>query len=196
MCITYHISTVRWPLPELIFDWSIRNVGGLETLRPSKLWLPLLENIFQCIFQRKLLQIICCTYEDFGGRFPDSGLTLRLTPIAGEWHEASSMWNGNGTFSWFWMWMSSIASWPVMSQRLISTRSGGRYMCNKRIKYISINQKAPFQYKDHLFNNRIHIIKVRPSWDCLIFIMGVPLLVRQHLYTIRRPFIMERHAVL
>ena len=41
---------------------------------------------------------------------------------------------------------------------------------------------ALFQYKDSLSRYDISIIKIRPSWDCLIFIMGIPILVRWHLF--------------
>ena len=37
------------------------------------------------------------------------------------------------------------------------------------------------------------IIKIRRSWDHLIFIMGIPILVRQHLYTEIAPFKQSMH---
>ena len=38
------------------------------------------------------------------------------------------------------------------------------------------------QYEDWLSGYRIPIIKIKWSWDQLIFIMGIPILVRRHLY--------------
>ena len=40
-----------------------------------------------------------------------------------------------------------------------------------------------FQNKDHLFRYGDPHEKIRWSWDHLIFIMGIPTLVRRHLYT-------------
>ena len=37
------------------------------------------------------------------------------------------------------------------------------------------------QYKDHLFRYAIPMLKIRRSWDRLIFNMGIPILVRRHL---------------
>ena len=39
-----------------------------------------------------------------------------------------------------------------------------------------------FQYKRRLFRYVISILKIRRSWDCLIFMMGIPVLVRRHIY--------------
>ena len=40
-----------------------------------------------------------------------------------------------------------------------------------------------FQYKDSLSRYGIPIIEKRQPWDCFIFIMTIPILLRQHLYT-------------
>ena len=54
--------------------------------------------------------------------------------------------------------------------------------------------RAPSQYKDGLFRYRPVIIKMRWSWDRLIFIVGIPILVRLHIYieTGPRPLGTER----
>ena len=44
-----------------------------------------------------------------------------------------------------------------------------------------LTSKAPSQYKDRLFQVWGHV-KIRQSWDYLIFSMGIPILVRRHLY--------------
>ena len=41
---------------------------------------------------------------------------------------------------------------------------------------------TPSQYKDGLSRYGVSIIKIRRSWDRLIFIMGIPILVRPSLY--------------
>ena len=46
---------------------------------------------------------------------------------------------------------------------------------------LSINQ-GPSQYKYSISWDEISIIKIRWSWDSLIFIMGIHMLERQHLY--------------
>ena len=38
------------------------------------------------------------------------------------------------------------------------------------------------QYEDCFPGMGIFIIKIRRSWDCLIFMMGIPKVVKQHLY--------------
>ena len=49
----------------------------------------------------------------------------------------------------------------------------------------------PFQYKDHLSRYRIHIMKIRQSSDSLIFMMGILILVRQHLYIESAPSLLK-----
>ena len=44
-----------------------------------------------------------------------------------------------------------------------------------------------FQCKDCLFRHRISNIKIRPSYECLILTMGIPILVRRHLYVEMAP---------
>ena len=43
--------------------------------------------------------------------------------------------------------------------------------------------RAPSQYKDGLSSYGIPVLKIRRSRDHLIFIMGIPILVRRYLYT-------------
>ena len=50
-----------------------------------------------------------------------------------------------------------------------------------------MNKRTLCQYKDGLFRYGIFIIKIRRLWDHLIFIMGIPILARQYLYTERGP---------
>ena len=50
-----------------------------------------------------------------------------------------------------------------------------------RQRYVPAQSLAPFQYKDDIPGMRIFIIKIRQSWDCLIFMIGIPILVRWHL---------------
>ena len=40
----------------------------------------------------------------------------------------------------------------------------------------------PSEYKDGLTRSEIYIVKLRRSWDRLIFMMGIPTLVRRHLH--------------
>ena len=66
-----------------------------------------------------------------------------------------------------------LPSWPEDIQR-----QGGRLTT------------ALCQYKDGLTKCRIYIVKIRLSGDHLIFIMGISLPIRQHLYTetvLRKP---------
>ena len=46
----------------------------------------------------------------------------------------------------------------------------------------------PSHNMDPLSRHRISIIKIRPSWERLIFILGIHALVRQHLYTETGPW--------
>ena len=48
----------------------------------------------------------------------------------------------------------------------------------------SVDSRAPSQYKNGLSRYGISIIMIRWSWESLIFIMGVPILVRWHLYIV------------
>ena len=50
------------------------------------------------------------------------------------------------------------------------------------LSYIAKSPRATSQYKEGLSRYGISIKKIRRSWDRLIFIMGVPILVRRHLY--------------
>ena len=47
--------------------------------------------------------------------------------------------------------------------------------------------RTPFQYKDPLSRLGLSIIKIIRSWDPLIFIMGIPILVRCHLCIVTGP---------
>ena len=61
--------------------------------------------------------------------------------------------------------------WPLPAHQLY-----------KHARYINGSVMWPwttFQYKDSIFKYRIPIIEIIQSWDCLIFIMGIPLLVRK-----------------
>ena len=52
--------------------------------------------------------------------------------------------------------------------------------------YIELGPRAPSQYKDHLsVVGVIPMLKLRRSWDHLIFNMGIPILVKQHI--LRQP---------
>ena len=46
----------------------------------------------------------------------------------------------------------------------------------------NLHISAQSQYKDHLYRYWIIMLKIRRSWDRLIFNMGIPILVRQYLY--------------
>ena len=47
---------------------------------------------------------------------------------------------------------------------------------------------APFQYKDHFSGISIPIMKIRPSLDPIIFIMGIAILVIRRFYIERAPW--------
>ena len=53
----------------------------------------------------------------------------------------------------------------------------------KTVFLIETAPRVPSQYKDGLSKYGISIIKMRWSWNCLIFIMGIPILIRWYLYT-------------
>ena len=47
---------------------------------------------------------------------------------------------------------------------------------------MNVGTSAPFQNKDDISRYGISIIKIRRSHDCLIFIIGMPILIRRRLY--------------
>ena len=53
-----------------------------------------------------------------------------------------------------------------------------RHSSHDRLPHVTT--RAPVQYKDSLSRYRISIIKIRRSWDRLIFIMRTPILARQY----------------
>ena len=50
-----------------------------------------------------------------------------------------------------------------------------------------LGTRAPFQYKDNLFRYRDFHYKDKSIWDCLIFLMGIPILGRWCLRTETNP---------
>ena len=60
---------------------------------------------------------------------------------------------------------------------------------------IKASSSAPSQYKDCLLGYGISIIKIRLSWDRLIFMVGIPILVRRHLYAETGPWFHKIFAI-
>ena len=68
---------------------------------------------------------------------------------------------------------------------------GGGGICNNLAMRTSpLFTRAPPQYQDRLSGYRISIIKITRSWDRLIFIMGILILVR-HIYIETDPWCLD-----
>ena len=65
---------------------------------------------------------------------------------------------------------------------------------DQRTSLLIKESRAPSQYKDRLSKNKIPL-KIRRSWDHLIFIMGIPILLRQYLYIETAPHIFSLLAI-
>ena len=66
---------------------------------------------------------------------------------------------------------------------------------DQRTSLLTKESRAPSQYKDRLSKNKIPL-NIRRSWDHLIFIMGIPILLRQYLYIETAPHIFSLLAIL
>ena len=56
-------------------------------------------------------------------------------------------------------------------------------MYTKCINYLRLlYTRAPFQYKEYFSKYRIPTIKIKWSWDFLLFIMEILILIRHHIY--------------
>ena len=65
------------------------------------------------------------------------------------------------------------------SPHVNATRSHNHCPNNSRVP---VNTWVQSQYKDGLYGYGIPMLKIRRSWERLMFNMGIPILVRRHLY--------------
>ena len=69
-------------------------------------------------------------------------------------------------------------SWFPWSVSVLECKVPNKHLSD----FFSWVSRVLFQYEDYLSSYRIPITKIRQSYDCPIFMMGIPMLERLHLY--------------
>ena len=98
------------------------------------------------------------------------------------WHVCWQCHLWNLSYNTRWKWNINVRSFLYGIQLRQAEDFGNNASWDELLLTEAFPAWAPFQYKDGLSSYGSPMLKIRRSWDHLTFNMGIPILVRWHLY--------------